>query len=48
MRQTPGIVRDDSYGIALIEVRRDAQIEAVGHRVDRASLSLFERQLRLP
>jgi len=38
---------DDSYGIALIEVRRDAQIEAVGHRVDRASLSLFERQLRL-
>jgi hypothetical protein len=39
---------DDSYGIALIEMRRDALIEAVGQRVDRASLSLFERQLRLP
>src|SRR5215472_7341841 len=28
----------------LIEMRRDAQTEAVGHRVDRATLPLFERQ----
>jgi len=42
------MVRNDSCGIALIEVRRDAPTEAVGHRVDRASLRLFERQQRLP